>query len=171
MNKTLCLVVVAVFGFSGIRLGYAAEKDVKNLKLDYCKEKSLGIKFKCDKDWEIQTIKDAVLVVISSEPDVTLIIAKIDSRIKFLSQLTKDFLSSKDRYAPGFRLENINFVDRKALKVKAFAKNNKDKRILDYYFLNNSVLYGILFSVNPKEDTSQFKFLFKQIIDDFKFIE
>ena len=49
--------------------------------------------------------------------------------------MTKDFLSSKDRYAPGFRLENINFVDlaneiADRLKVKfVLAKSGRQGRL------------------------------------------
>ena len=148
----------------------ANEMNVEMGPDDMCQVKDLGVKFLCQKDWAIRPVDDAVLVIISAEPDVTLIVARIDSRIKFLSQLTNSFLETKERYARGFRTERVKFADREAIKVKAFAKDKPQKRLLDYYFINDSSLYGVLFSVKPKEDTDDYKFLFQDIIDRFEFI-
>lgn len=135
-----------------------------------CEDDVLAIKFPCHPDWEIETVENAALIIMKKEPDITGIIARLDSRIKFLPQLTRDFLEEKGRYSDGFRIETVNFAGRSAVKVKAFSRENPDKRLLDYYFIHQETLFGLLFSVEPKDETEEAMFLFKAIADGFEFM-
>jgi len=137
----------------------------QNENLELCGDSDLNILFLCDPEWVMQPADDAVLVVISSEPLVTLIIAKIKSDIKFLGQLTNMKLREMKQYKKGFQTENVNIADIRAIKVKAFSKDNEDKRVLDYYFMYDQSLYGLMFSVSPKQNWEKYKYLVKSIAD------
>ena len=54
--------------------------------LEICTDSQLGVKFLCNTQWKLRTVDDAILIIISSEPAVTLTIAKIDSEINFYSK-------------------------------------------------------------------------------------
>ncbi len=148
-----------------------SKKNSNQDNLRMCRNKALNVAFLCDPQWKMQTIDDAVLVVIDSDPTVTLIIAKIDSHIQFLSQMSKPTLENLDQYADGFRLDRIKRGGKDYVEVKAFAKDNIDKRILDYYMVHDLKLYGVLFSVTPKENWDKYKFLIQEIKDSFKFVD
>ncbi len=137
----------------------------------FCENEELGIRYFCSPQWKRRDIDNAVLMIISSEPAVTLTITKIDSNIIFLEQLTKSLLDEKGLYADGFETGWKTFGDKKAIQVKAFSKQYSGRRLLDYYFMHNSELYAVLFSVHPKEQWDKYKFLIKQIRESFQFTD
>ena len=94
----------------------------------------LGVTFFCNPDWRIQAVDDALLIIVSTDPDVTMIVAKIDSNVKFLGQLTAQRLQELKQYKDGFVVENVILGDREMLKVKAFSDEYEARRLLDYLF-------------------------------------
>ncbi len=147
-----------------------SDNDVSSVELKTCTDSELKIQFMCEKSWYMRKSDDAVLAVISREPDVTMIIAKIDSSVRFLEQITKERLKVMNQYSDGFQVENENINGKDILKVKAFSSIHPSRRLLDYYFVNNNNLYGVLFSVDPKEEIENFKYLFAEIVESLTFI-
>jgi len=134
-----------------------------------CVNQPLEIKYLCREDWKVRDVDGSVLIIISSDPTVTLTITKIDSSVNFLSQLTQPALQDMDLYAEGFQTEQVNFAGRDALKVKAISKKYSDIRILDYFLVHDRNLYGVLFSVYPKEHWENYQFIIKKIVESFEF--
>jgi len=171
----LCTVILCLLLGMGQSV-FAQKADQDNMEkasgvLQSCTDTGLGIVFDCSADWKIQTVDDAVLVIISSDPDVAMIIARIDSGVKFLGQLTKEKLKDLKQYKEGFVVENVEFKGRDVLKVKAFSDEYPDRRLLDYYLIHDEMLYGILFSVEPKDAMDTYQYLFKDIVENFAFLE
>jgi len=153
-------------------IGLAKENILKeHAQQHFCSNEELGIRYYCEPEWKRRDIDDAVLTIISSSPAVTLTITKIESNIVFLEQLTKSVLEEKELYADGFQVDHVKFSDKEAIQVKAFSKRYAGRRILDYYFIHNSKLYAILFSVHPKENWDEYKYLIKKIGESFQFFE
>lgn len=142
-----------------------------DVKLQYCLDDDLGIKMLCNAEWEYQEGDNAILLLVSEEPTVTITITKLGEDFRYLEQLNRDFLYSLGEYKDGFKTESVKIADRKAIKVKAFSSQYPDIRILDYYFVHDSSLYGLLFSINPKEEWDNYKFLFQKLANSFEFIE
>jgi hypothetical protein len=136
-----------------------------------CEDSELQVKFFCDTSWQMQMTDQAVLILMDSQPDVTAILAKIDSQIKFLGQLTEDVLTEKNRYAPDFRTYQTRINGQNILLVKGFAMDNPDKRLQDYYLINNNVLYGVLFSVSPKDKAFDYVPVFRKIVESLEFYQ
>jgi len=139
-------------------------------EFETCTDRQLNIKFSCKENWKLLPIDNAVLIVISSEPAVTLTIAKMDSDIVFLGQLTKMKLQEMGLYQDGFQINRVKFAQRDALEIKAFSKQYPGRRLLDYFFVHNQALHGVLFSVHPKEQWDEQQFLIRQIADSFQFL-
>ncbi|MBU0469715.1 MAG: hypothetical protein KKD07_00970 [Candidatus Omnitrophica bacterium] len=149
-------------------------KDVKRLnssELITCSIDKFGIRFLCDPHWDIQDIDDNIFVTISKTPSVILTFAKIDSKIAFSQQISLEFLKQRNLYSDGFKMEDVKFAGKNAIKVKAFSKTEPNMRRSDYFLINDSSLYGILFSVYPKESWEDFKFIIKTVEDSIFFIE
>jgi len=141
------------------------------LSFDVCQSKTLGVEIGCLSSWEFIEGDSAVLLRIADYPETTVVIAKTNSSIAFLEQLTKRDLDKTARYANGFRLEPA-FVDgAEALKVKAFSQHVIQSRVADYYFIQGGNLWGLFFSVRPKEEWDEVKFLFADLLESFHFID
>ncbi len=140
-------------------------------KLQICKDEELGVKLLCNPDWELQTGKEAILIIISSDPAVTLTIARQKSPIVSLEQLSNSLLTELGQYEEGFDTERTRLANQEAIKVKGFYKNYSQVRLLDYYLVHDSFLYMILFSVNPKEEWDHYKFLIKKVAESLSFID
>ncbi|HBG61857.1 MAG: hypothetical protein A2Y03_03280 [Omnitrophica WOR_2 bacterium GWF2_38_59] len=151
-----------------------AIKTIKRLndsELITCTIDKFGIKFSCDPHWTIQDIDNNIFVTISNTPSVILTFAKIDSKITFAHQISFEFLEQRNLYADGFKMEDVKFANKNAIKVKAFSKTEPDMRRSDYFLIDGSALYGILFSVYPKESWDDFKFVLKTVEDSIVFTE
>ncbi|VAX36813.1 hypothetical protein MNBD_UNCLBAC01-1317 [hydrothermal vent metagenome] len=133
-----------------------------------CINKTFGVTFICNPEWEIKTHNNSIIVTISNSPDVTFIIEKLPSRLGFLSQLNKYILEKMHRYAKGFDTEHLRMANRETLKVKAFAKNNTEIRLSEYYLIDHLNLYRLRFAV-PKKNWAEYKFMIKRITDSFDF--
>lgn len=152
-------------------IGLFNSNESKSVEKDLCTNEGLGVQYFCDPQWKRRDIDDAVLIIISSDPAVTLTITKINSRILYMEQLTKRMLEDKALYAKGFRTRNVTFANKKAIQVKAFSRQHSGRRLLDYYFVHDGKLYAVLFSVYPKEKWDDYKFLIKKIGESFDFID
>jgi len=147
------------------------ENPVKEVELEVCTDDKLQVKFLCNPDWELETEDNAMLIVISKDPVVTLTIAKAKSPVIFLEQLTKETLAEMGQYADGFTQEKAQFAGQEAVKVQGVPKEFPEIRLLDHYVLYDLILYSVLFSVNPKEKFDDYAALFNKITESFAFVE
>lgn len=136
-----------------------------------CKDEELGVRLLCNPDWELQTDKETILIIISSDPAVTLTIARQKTPLISVEQLSNTLLTELGQYEEGFDTERIHLAGQEAIKVKGFYKSYPQIRLLDYYLIHNSSLYMVLFSVNPKEKWDDYKFLIKRITESLSFLE
>lgn len=178
MRLVFSIVLCFVLSMECIVSGYAkndkssimsetVKSDMEHFEI--CKDAQLGIKFYCSSDWKLRVVDNAILIIISSDPSVTLTIAKIDSNTRFLAQLTDKVLKEKDLYLDGFQAERVSFAGVEALQVKAFSQQHPDRRLLDYFFIHGNSLHGILFSIEPKEKWEEYKHFVKMVADNFSF--
>lgn len=142
---------------------------VPGIRLNHCSDDELGVTFLCDFGWERRKVDGIILFTISSDPDATMKIVKIDMDILFIQQLSRDKLKALGRYAKGFVTEEVKVAGLKAIKVKAFAWGDPETRLSDYYFVYNETLYGLMFSVAPKEHWGDYQFLFRDVVNNFQF--
>ncbi len=132
--------------------------DSHELTIDKCMDSEFGIEFSCDPNWKWKRVEEAMLIIISSRPMVTMTITKVDAPFKLLGQITDNYLKKKGLYADGFKAERVNFLNGEAVHVKAMSRDYPDIRLSDYFFIKNGAMYGILFSVKPKEEWDKYKF-------------
>ena len=62
----------------------ASSKNDPNL----CSDNEFGVEFYCEPTWKWRRVEDAIMIIISSQPMVTMTISKINSPVKFLGQIT-----------------------------------------------------------------------------------
>ena len=152
-------------------LSPVAIADTSKEDLLTCKDEELGVRLLCNPDWELQTDKETILIIISSDPAVTLTIARQKTPLISVEQLSNTLLTELGQYEEGFDTERIHLAGQEAIKVKGFYKSYPQIRLLDYYLIHNSSLYMVLFSVNPKEKWDDYKFLIKRITESLSFLE
>ncbi len=136
-----------------------------------CADSEFGVEFSCESTWKWKRTNDAILIIISSKPMVTMTISKVDSPIKLLGQITDSYLRERGLYAEGFQAERVKFLDGEAVHVKAISRDYPDIRLSDYFFIKNNSLYGVLFSVKPNEEWDNYKFDIQEIIQSFQNLE
>lgn len=170
-NKILITVFLISTGFCASFAHAKEDETVALMRLEPCKDERLGISILCNPDWELEEYEDTMLIIISSDPAVTLTIAKINESVNFLEELNMEYLKEIGQYMDGFQIEKVTVNKEKAIMVKAFSQQYPDIRLLDYYFLHDKALYGVLFSVNPREDWDKYKTLLKKIAESFKFVD
>ncbi len=146
------------------------ENPEKSIELQVCRDSRLGIRLLCNPDWGLQTEKETMLIIVSSDPAVTITIAQSKSPVIFPEQLTRDALSEMGQYAEGFIVENVTFAKERAICVEGFSREYPEIRLLDYYVVHDFKLYSVLFSVNPKERWPDYRPLIDKIIDSFEFV-
>lgn len=135
-----------------------------------CLESNLRMKYLCDFAWR-DSAEDqyGVYYEINTNPRVVFRIVKFDLDILYIQQLSKERLASLGRYQDGFRTEEVSIAGTKAIKVKAFAIDDNQTRLSDYYFVRDKILYAVLFSVNPKEKWDEYQFIFQEIAQSLRF--
>lgn len=133
-----------------------------------CADSEFGVEFACEPAWKWKRTNDAILIIISSKPMVTMTISRVDSPIKFLGQITDAYLRERGLYAEGFQVEKVKFLDGEAVHVKAISRDYPDIRLSDYFFIKNNSLYGVLFSVKPVGEWDKYKFDLREIIQSFQ---
>lgn len=170
----LTLVFLGVF-LSSVGLAEMTKRKTvnnqKNKGINDCADSEFGIRFYCQADWKWKRVDDAILIIISENPTVTMTVSKVEVPIKYLSQLTRELLGSTGLYEEGFQTEFIEMSGKNVLQVKAFSKYDGNIRLNDFYYIRHNHLYGILFSVNPKDawDSEQYKI--KKIKESLAFLE
>lgn len=132
-----------------------------------CSDSEFGVEFYCDPNWNWRRVEDAILIIISEKPLVTMSITKINSPFKFLGQVSNVFLKEKMLYQDGFQTERVQFLGGEAVHVKAVSMNFPDIRLSDYFFIRNNALYGVLFSVHPKNEWVNYQFTIQKIVQSF----
>ena len=143
---------------------------VAGVLLNNCRDDRLEMLFLCDYAWEKKNAEtDAVVYIVAEEPAVTMKMIKIDADVHFIQQLGRDKLEAIGQYREGFVTEEAKVAGFKAIKVKAFAKEDPSTRLSDYYFVRDRALYAVMFSVTPKEEWDSDNFVFNQIVDSVKF--
>ena len=164
--------ITALLIFCGFPSAARADQDpkIEKYNLSHCDEDGFGVRFLCDPTWQKEVSNEAILVVISSHPEVTLIIARMPSRFSFIEQISTDDLLDLKQYREGFQKERVTLAGYDAIMVKAMSPENPSKRILDYFLIKDGTLYAILCSVSPREEWDKYKFLFKTITDNIQFI-
>ena len=149
----------------------ACEEKRKAHNLTECSDAVFGIQLACNPAWGLYTGEKAFVIVISSDPAVTMTVARTESPYVSVEQLTDSLLKKMGRYHDGFAVERIHVAGQKAFMVKGFDVDSPQLRLLDYYFIRSGNLYRILFTVDPKERWDDYKFLFKAIIESVRLIE
>ena len=146
-----------------------ARSKVPGVTLNHCSDGELGVRFLCDFGWQQRKFDGILLFTIASDPAVKMKIVRIDMDILYIHQLSRDSLADLGRYAKGFVTEEVTVAGQNAIKVKAFALGDPGDRLCDYYFVHNKALYGLMFSVAPKDRWDDYQFLFQDIVDHFRF--
>ena len=144
--------------------------DQKEVTLQSCSDQKLGIKFLCNPDWDLETQNDAMLITISDNPRVLLTIMKSTQSVLLLEQLTERMLTSIVDYKDGFTKNRIPFAGGEAMAVEGSLESAPQIRVLDYYVIHDNSLYGILFSVEPKEKWDDYKGVIDTIAKSIEFV-
>ena len=140
--------------------------------LNECWNLDLKIKFLCDFAWYKKEVdQNSVYYIVDTAPSVKLKIVKIDLGILTIQQLNREKLEAIGQYDQGFVTEEAKVAGFKAVKVKAYAKNDLQTRLMDYYFVRDQRLYIMMFSVHPKEKWDNYKFIFQEIVESLQFYE
>ena len=144
---------------------------IAKYELQTCSEAALQVEFLCNPAWDYHLSEDALLVVISQDPMVTMTFARMDSEINYLYQMNKNELAKKDLYRQGFKadLRKVNGQD--ALVVRAFSRSEPQRRVLDFFYIHQGQLFGALFAVHPIDSWDEYKFLIKTISESIELIE
>lgn len=138
--------------------------------LPYCYAQDLGVVFLCEPQWGVRIIGKDIIVIISETPAVTLTISQLSSQYRFLEQLSVEELKRLELYQEGFSTEPVVLDAKKALKIKALARENAQRRLADYFVILRGRLYGFLFSVQPKEDWEEYQLIIDRIVKSIRFI-
>ena len=98
-------------------------------------------------------------------------IVRINAEIRMIRQLGLDGLEALGRYEEGFATEEASVAGEQAVKVKAFAKGDPDTRLLDYYFIRDNFLYGVMFSIKPKDKWGIYQSTFQEMVNAMHFMK
>ena len=140
--------------------------DEENLVTCYARES--GVKFLCNPNWKMKVVdQNSTVITISSKPFVTMAISRVDAKISFLEQLTKDFFKQRKLYLDNFQKDRVPFAQGDAIQLKAFSQIEPDMRYLGYFYIHDSKLNSVFFAVYPKENWEDYKFFIKKIRDSF----
>ncbi len=145
------------------------EHKQRNVLKSRCQSELLGVEFLCEPYWKLERKENFLKVTISIHPRVVFTVEETDQTIGFMHQLSRKAIEEMDRYAKGFAIERITYCNRETIKVKGYAKDNLNKRLSDFYLLDHLKLHMIRFSVEPKANWKDYKFLIKDVSDSFIF--
>ena len=137
------------------------------IKLFRCGDELLRLGYLCDFSWPVQRRHNGLLITIEDQPQVLFKILKVDVGIQYIEQLSRDRIEAIGQYQSGFVTEEGRVAGIETIKVKAYAKGDPETRLLDYYFVKNDHLYGLFFSVKPKELWEKYQFVFQDILSGF----
>jgi len=139
-------------------------------KFEICSNQRFGFEYLCDASWPSQTDGESELIILSKNPLVVFVIQTVDPYVVYLEQISQEFLNKKKYYAEGFSMEESEFAGQQAIKVKGYSRFYPGIRRLDYFFIYNSTLYGVLISVSPKEKWDEQKHIIQKIVESFHII-
>ena len=158
-----------VLWLNGLCFGSEKAEESLATQLTTCTDKKLGVEFLCGAEWQLETDQDALLMIISEEPAITLTVAKTKSPVTFVEELSQPVLKEIGQYADHFDFKRTKVAGEEAIEVNAVAEKFPEIRLRDFYILRGSQLYSILFSVNPQEALERYQPLFKKIIESIVF--
>ena len=175
MFRCICLSLLCIsLNVSSVcaNIYFNTDPETYMAEFEVCRDPELKVTFQCHPDWRIHHVDDAVIIVISKEnPVMTLTVSTFDTNIRFLGQINSRMLKERGLYADGFSMENVEFAQKPAVKVKAYAKDNSERRLVDFFFIQDETLYGVLFTVQPKEAWEEEQFLIQKVLDSFVFYD
>lgn len=148
-----------------------SKKGGPNEEMGWCTDKSLNVGFLCRSDYDTRLENGRLVTTLSKEPSVVLSVEKTRLRLGFLSQISKSYLEDSGLYADGFGEEHVRIAGRETLYVKAYGRQNENMRLADYYLINHLELYHLSFSIEPKDQWDNYKFVVKKIAESFYFME
>lgn len=149
---------------------YNQAEIVQKYELESCNDSNLKIEFLCNPKWEYHISNGALMVTISSEPMVTATFARLDSGMTHLAKLTMDDLTKRNLYRTGFKSEYIKINGQDSVVVRAFSRSEPERRVLDYFYIHDGGLFGVLFAVSPIDDWDNYKFLIKTMAESIKLL-
>jgi len=132
----------------------------------------LGVRFSGNFGWQVDEVKDKMaLYHIKDNPKIEFMIFRFGIDLILVEQLSRYRLENMAKYADNFAMEMTEVAGKKALKIKAYKKDDPDTRLLDYYFLRwENNLFALMFSVKPKSEWENYQYLFQDIVDSFEFM-
>jgi hypothetical protein len=150
-------------------------QEVSNLsgyeeELSMCSDAKLGVQFLCNPDWKIETETNVLLIIIAEEPSITMTITKEEFALESLDDLTMPVLKEIGSYADGLQVSRTMLNDRAVIEVKGVSKKMPDLQLHDYYLIERSHLYGVLFSAPSQEALASYEPLIQKIIGSFSFL-
>ncbi|MCA9409324.1 MAG: hypothetical protein H6755_01090 [Candidatus Omnitrophica bacterium] len=144
---------------------------VEIVNLHTCRDEKMKVEFLCYPDWELKTENDTLLMIISDQPYVTFTIAKSESPVIFLKQLTNSVLQELGQYQDGFKTQVVLLAGEEAIQIMGVSKELLSSGFNDYYLIHDLQLYSFLFSVDPKERWKDYEDLIYRIKESIKFSE
>lgn len=147
-----------------------AQETTQTYQLHECTDDKLGVKFLCDPDWEIQSGDNVMLIIINKNPSVTLTVAKSDTPVVFMEQLTNPVLQELGQYQDGFRTQIVDLGGQQAIQVIGKSKEIASAGLIDFYAIHDINLYSILFLVDPRDSFADYEALFGKIKESFQFL-
>lgn len=166
-----------MFWLIGVLAGFcvpcvsAAPEGKAAMVLQKCVSNETGIAFACLPQWKLVQKGKSLRVVISESPNVDVLIEGTDQKVRFISELSRDALNSLGRYAGGFSIERFRYCDRETVKVNGYLKSDPQKRISDFYLIENSLIHSIKFTADSQEAWEEYKFVIKQIVESVTFLQ
>ena len=155
-----------------ISLSYKERDNSSDTEFLECYNDMFKVKFLCHKGWVIEEGDDeSLFVIIQESPKLTFSIMKLTDGVKYIDQFNREHFEDIDLYQDGFQIESRDIAGKRAIKIKAFSKEYENMRLSDYYFVHNESLYGVFFSLSPKEEWSQYAKIVNRIVKSVKFIE
>ncbi len=148
--------------------GKAEERKEQSITLQECTDKILGFKMYCNPNWGLETEKGSVSMIIAEGPvSVTAMITKMEEPDLTLNDLTPVYLKATGQYQDAMKISSTHLQNYDLIHVEALALKNAQTQLSDYYIIRKPYLYGVLFSVDPKEKFADYKALFDKMIDSF----
>lgn len=141
--------------------------------LTSCIDVNLGYKITCSPFWDLDTKPDGISLVLNDTPGqtVSVKISKWKETGVRMEDLTGPTLQYVFDYADFFIMGKTKIGDKPAVWVKAHHYDHPNTQLLDYFLINQTLLYRISFSVNTKEKFLNYEPLFDKLIESVDFFD
>ncbi len=169
------LALIAACGWSGT--GRAEDVDrlrtfvSRMMPRHSCFDERLGVRFACNRHWELQSEDGVILLIIDHSPDVTLTIAKSDRYVSRLDALTPEVLAELGQYREGFRSQKVSLANATGVQVEGEARGLPGMKLYDHYLFHRGKFYSILFSVDPADQWPKYRTVIEKILGSLEFID